>query len=292
MAESDGQQGQPAATGVDATPVEGGAGGGAPSPSVATRPENVPEKFWDPQAGAMRTDALLKSYTELEKGWGKARETALQEAMAKVREGVPEAADKYALQPLGLPDDVVFLEGEVPSDLEPGKTYFALNVAAPEVAALREWAHAEGVKGEAFQRLLGIAAKAMGTRIPTAEERAAQAKEFYGSLGENGEARAQHLWGQVKGMLSAEQAAGLDEILGTKAGFEAVEALIARAGGATFAPAGAGTATAQLTEAKLREMMRDPRYRTDKAFQDEVTAGYSRLFGGQPLDPTRTGRVA
>jgi len=35
--------------------------------SAATRPENVPEKFWDATKGAINTDALLQSYTELER---------------------------------------------------------------------------------------------------------------------------------------------------------------------------------------------------------------------------------
>ena len=36
----------------------------APPPS---RPEDVPEKFWDTAAGTLRVDALLKSYRELER---------------------------------------------------------------------------------------------------------------------------------------------------------------------------------------------------------------------------------
>lgn len=284
MAESDGQQGQPPA-GADTPAVEGGAGGaGSPAPA-ATRPPEVPEKFWDATAGAIRTDALVKSYSELEKGWGKARETALAEAMAKAREGVPDAADKYALEPVGLPDDVVFVAGEIPADLEPGKTYFALNAAAPEVAALREWAHAAGVKGENFQALLGIAAKAMGTRVPTAEERQAEAKAFYGALGENGEARAQHLWGQVKGILPEPQAKALDSLLGDKAAFEAVEALVTRAGGAGFAPAGGAAGGVGLTEASLRAQMQDPRYHDprvrDDAFVRQVSEGWAKLYGGR-----------
>lgn len=289
MAESDGQQGQPDQGGN--SPAEGGAGGaGSPAPA-ATRPDDVPEKFWDATAGAVRVDAVLKSYSELEKGWGKARETALAEAMAKVREGVPEAADKYALEPVGLPDDVVFVAGEMPAEFEPGKTYFALNAAAPEVAALREWAHAEGVKGEGFQKLLGIAARAMGTRVPTAEERAAERGEFYKALGENGEARAQHLWGQIKGMVSPELAAEADALLGSKGGFEFVEALVTRAGGAGFAAAGAGITTGAVTEASLREAMRDPRYLTDKAYADQVTQGWTKLYGGQSMDGSRMGRA-
>jgi len=37
------------------------------APIVATRPDNVPEKFWDATKGAVNQDALLQSYTELEK---------------------------------------------------------------------------------------------------------------------------------------------------------------------------------------------------------------------------------
>lgn len=39
----------------------------ADAPAKAERPPNVPEKFWDAEKGAVRTDALLASYSELEK---------------------------------------------------------------------------------------------------------------------------------------------------------------------------------------------------------------------------------
>lgn len=35
-------------------------------PQKPERPENVPEKFWDAEKGVVNTEALLKSYTELE----------------------------------------------------------------------------------------------------------------------------------------------------------------------------------------------------------------------------------
>lgn len=40
----------------------------AAQPEKPTRPDNVPEKFWDPETGQVRVEDLLKSYTELEKG--------------------------------------------------------------------------------------------------------------------------------------------------------------------------------------------------------------------------------
>jgi hypothetical protein len=42
----------------------------APSTSTAERPANVPEKFWDPERGAVNTEALLASYSALESKLG------------------------------------------------------------------------------------------------------------------------------------------------------------------------------------------------------------------------------
>ncbi|HEX6011483.1 MAG TPA: hypothetical protein VFY87_06695 [Geminicoccaceae bacterium] len=39
----------------------------------AERPVHVPEKFWDPEEGVVRLEALLKSYLELERKLGTAR---------------------------------------------------------------------------------------------------------------------------------------------------------------------------------------------------------------------------
>jgi len=38
-----------------------------PAPTGAVRPDNVPEKFWDAERGQVNTEALIKSYTELER---------------------------------------------------------------------------------------------------------------------------------------------------------------------------------------------------------------------------------
>ena len=37
---------------------------------ISERPEDVPEKFWDNESGQIRTDALVKSYRELERKLG------------------------------------------------------------------------------------------------------------------------------------------------------------------------------------------------------------------------------
>lgn len=59
-------------------PAEGAEEGDKPQ-----RPDSVPEKFWDAEKGELRTDALLKSYTELEKSRQKAAD---EEAKKKAEE--------------------------------------------------------------------------------------------------------------------------------------------------------------------------------------------------------------
>lgn len=66
-----------AVDGRDADPAPDGT-----SCAVAPRPDHVPEKFWDAETGEVRTDALIKSYQELERRMG-----------AK-----PESADSYRIE--------------------------------------------------------------------------------------------------------------------------------------------------------------------------------------------------
>ena len=61
------------------------------------RPAGVPEKFWDPEnLGTMRTDALLKSYLELERKLGS---TVLLPVDAADQEG-----RRRMLRALGVPE--------------------------------------------------------------------------------------------------------------------------------------------------------------------------------------------
>ena len=46
------------------------------------RPADLPDKFWDPDAGQVRVDALAKSYGELERRLG-------------AGSGIPESPDAY-----------------------------------------------------------------------------------------------------------------------------------------------------------------------------------------------------
>lgn len=67
------------------------------------RPENVPEKFWDAEKGQLNTDALLKSYVELEKGKGQPQEVQTAES----DKAAAEAAEKAGLDYGSLHNKIV-----------------------------------------------------------------------------------------------------------------------------------------------------------------------------------------
>jgi hypothetical protein len=48
------------------------------APKLTPAPEGVPEKFWDPVEGKLRTEDLIKSYSELEKRIGAPKEDAAE----------------------------------------------------------------------------------------------------------------------------------------------------------------------------------------------------------------------
>lgn len=63
----------------EATGTQSGAPQGDPASTenqAPVRPDNVPEKFWNAETGTVNTEALLASYTELEKTRSKPQEGA------------------------------------------------------------------------------------------------------------------------------------------------------------------------------------------------------------------------
>jgi hypothetical protein len=104
-----------------AAPVDTAA---VPTPAADSRPEHIPEKFWDAEKGAVRVDDLLKSYGELEKAHSAPTDTpadhgAAQEAVKNAgldwdtivgkvtsTSGL-EDSDFAALEQVGIPKAIV-----------------------------------------------------------------------------------------------------------------------------------------------------------------------------------------
>ena len=66
---------------------------------MPARPADVPEKFWDNDAGGLRADALLKSYSELERKLGGPR----ARSAASVDETAAEATAAVEAEPTAPP---------------------------------------------------------------------------------------------------------------------------------------------------------------------------------------------
>jgi hypothetical protein len=149
---------------LDVTAAESDAQAEVPAPtdrSGPRRPAGVPEKFWDPQAGTLRTEALLKSYLELERKLGSMIQLPSDEEDVEGHErlrramGVPETSDDYVIK---SPDDTLRADPEVNAKLhEAGFTQrqaqLVYDLAAQYVVPMIDEAIAEVQAGRDAERL-------------------------------------------------------------------------------------------------------------------------------------------
>jgi hypothetical protein len=235
------------------------------APATADRkPEQqdfaIPEKFRDPVTGALRVEALLKSYLELERALSRRASPpgvdSSDEDRARWRRllGVPETPDAYEINPpceLCGPDDEVNrrmheagfsgTQAQLVYDLAAERLLPLIAEAAAEFEAgkQREKLHAEFGGEERFRRLAPQISAWGRANLP----------------------------GEVFSALSAtaEGVIAMHRMMGAK------EPPLSRDAGAEAAP----------DEAELRKMMRDPRYwRTrEPDFVKRVTDGFRRLVG-------------
>jgi hypothetical protein len=232
----------------------------APTPAMAARPAHVPAKFWDEAAGALRVDALLKSYIELERRFAQrlARPApdADPEEIARWREmlGVPATADAYEI---AAPDP------RLAPDAEVNRRLHAAGFTPAQVQLVYDLA------GE---RLLPLIAEAASEAA--AERERDRLRAHFG-----GEERFRRIAGQLAAWGRANLPEQVFETLATSAEgviamarmMEAQEPPLPRAAEAETGP----------DEAELRRMMRDPRYwrAREPDFVRRVTEGFRRLVG-------------
>jgi hypothetical protein len=95
---------------ADGRPVGPAAEDAAIEEASPRRPVGVPEKFWDAQAGTLRSEALLKSYVELERKLGSMIPLPSDEQDLEGHErlrralGVPDTAEGYLIE---VPDSAL-----------------------------------------------------------------------------------------------------------------------------------------------------------------------------------------
>ncbi len=236
-------------------------GAAAPKPK-GNRPADVPEKFWDDDAGSVRIDALLKSYRELEKRLSRmvslpGEDSDEEERMRFLRAlGVPDTADEYAIEER---HPLVTLDKEVNAKLykagfTPAQVQLVYDLAA--------------------ERLLPLIAEA--AQMFEAERELDHLREHFG-----GDERWQRAAKQLAAWGRANLAPAVFEALSsTYSGVLALQKMMEKGEPALLR----GTeAEASVSEDELRTMMRDPRYwkKRDPDFVGRVSDGFRKLFPGE-----------
>lgn len=233
--------------------------GERPADPAADRPDGVPEKFWDREAGAIRTEALLKSYLELERKLG---------SMVPMPSAGDQEGRTRLLQTLGVPASAEEYRIEVRDELvEP----------VPEINARL---HAAGFTQEQAQLVYDLAAEHLLPVIDDAmgELRATRdadrlAAHFGGDAAWQNMARQIKTWGQANlaGDVYRTLAASYDGVLAMHQMMQAREPSVLQA---------TEGSQSDLDEAALTRMMRDPRYwrERDPTIIAQVTEGFRRLY--------------
>jgi hypothetical protein len=237
-------------------------------PATTSPPDGVPEKFWDPEAGQLRTEALLKSYLELERRLGAERGAPTGDEAADVAQApggdegdadetiapdIPAAPDGYDIR---TDSDLVAPDPEV-------------NRRLHEAGFTQD--QAQLVYKLAEDYLLPAVSEAYG-EVFVQQELGRLEQAFGGPEGWQGTAEQLRTWGKanLEGEVYETLASSFDGVMAMHAMMQAREPRVVHAD-APAAPA---------DEGQLRRMMQDPRYWRDRdpAFVKEVTRGFERLF--------------
>jgi hypothetical protein len=261
------QQLQTAEAATDVDPAGGPSGvatATAPAgPDKPARPAGVPEKFWNPELGTVRTEALLKSYVELERKLGSmaplpSDESDLEHQTRLMRAlGVPESPDQYQIE---LHGDLI--------ESDP-----AVNAKLHEAGFTER--QAQLVYDLATDHLLPVLDQAIG-QLEATRETERLAARFGGEATWRTTAQQIKTWGQ------ANLAQDVFETLASS--YDGVVAIHQMMQGREPAVLNeANGPRSDLDEAGLTRMMRDPRYWRDRdpTFVAQVTEGFQRLYPSQ-----------
>jgi hypothetical protein len=220
---------------------------------------SIPEKFRDPATGELRIEALLNSYTELEK--------KLSGMMPRPDN---DDARREVFKCLGCPDTPDQYEVDVSHGL------FA---ADPDVNGRL---HAKGLTAEQVQEVYALAAEKLVPAIMEMAQEFQADREIERLVAAFG---GPEKWREMSRQLLAfgQRALPPDVLDNMASSYEGVMALHKMMKGQEpvigNAPSSGGGGT---QERDLHAMMRDPRYHRerDPAFVAKVTEGFRKMYGG------------
>jgi len=229
------------------------AGGEATTEQGTTeRPENVPEKFWDAENKSVRTDDVLKSYTELEGRFG----------------SFTGAPDDYAV---GVSEELKEAGVEINSD-------------DPMVEEAIKFAKDAGMNQEGFGKLINLYGT-MELARNNAEKEAVTAD--IASLGDNADRRLNNLNQWASKNLPTDLVEGFKDAAVSADAVKAIEQLVSMTRAAPV-EANDSSASPGISAAEVHKMQFEKdergnrRIATDPAFRAEYEKKRDLVFGQEP----------
>ena len=208
--------------------------------TFAARPADLPDKFWDPEAGQVRVDALAKSYGELERHFG-------------AGSGIPESPDAY---------DIPVVENGIPADPEVNARLHGAGFTNDQVRLVYELAN----------EVLPAMASAMASESQFMRDTEHLERHYGGPERWAAMRRQLTAWGKAK--LPPQV---FDALAHSPDGILALERMM-QSGEPGLA--GSGDPAPGMGEEDLKQMMRDPRYwrEQDPVLVGRVRDGFKRLY--------------
>jgi len=222
-----------------------------------SRPENVPEKFWNDDTKAVNNDAVLESYNQLSSKFG-------------AFTGAPEAYEYTLSEQL---------------------TENGVELAAddPLISSFNEIAKEANMSGEMANKLVNMFVESEYAKSgASGEAEEARIAEEMGKLGDNANQRVNNIDNWAKANLTPEQAEGLQDAATTAAGVQAIEALIAKSKNAPM-QTGDVNPVSQISMAELQELQfakdehGNRKMQTDPEYAKMVRAKFNQAMPGENI---------
>lgn len=225
------------------------------------RPDSVPEKFWDAANGTLRTDALLKSYLELERRLS-------QRVAPPGADAAPDDVQRFRCA-MGVPETPEGYDIQSPHEL---------CCADPAINARL---HGAGFTPDQAQLVYDLAAERLLPLVGEVAQHLESERELDRLRAHfGGEDRFKRIASQLSAWGGANLPPQVFEALSSS--YDGVVALAKLAMKSEPDIAREADAPAPADETALRAMMRDPRYwrSREPEFVRRVTDGFRRLVGG------------
>lgn len=227
--------------------------GNSPAEEVVSRPDHVPEKFWDPETNSVRVDAALKSYSELEKRFG----------------GFTGAPEKYDFS---ISDELK----EKGVELDPEN---------PLIQQFTEIAKEANMSPDLANKLVNMYLEGdYATSQSYEQAEAERVKQEIAALGKDGPRRLESIEKWASANLDPEIAEGLKEAAITSGAVKAIEALIQKTRNAPIA-SNDGPGPASITAAEIQQLQfakdehGNRRMQTDREYRKMVEAKMREFYG-------------